>query len=92
MAPSTPWLPLALGAALLAFLGTAGCGAKGREPAQQAAAEKAAPPIVLGAQDVATARLSAADAGVVLTGSLQPAWIVSVKAQVPGTVEGIRGD
>lgn len=92
MARSTPWLHLVLGAALLASLGTAGCGAKGQEPGKQAAAEKAAPPIVLGAQDVATARLSAADAGVVVTGSLQPAWIVSVKAQVPGTVEGIRVD
>jgi membrane fusion protein, multidrug efflux system len=43
-------------------------------------------PIVLGAQDVALANRTRLTTGVVLTGSLAPAWQVSVKAQVPGTI------
>lgn len=91
MARATPRFHLVLTAALPLLLGAAGCGPKQDEKAK-GNAETTPQAVVLGAQDLATAHLSAADAGVVVTGSLQPAWIVSVKAQVPGTVQGIRAD
>lgn len=73
-----------LGAALLM---TACGGAKQEETA--AAEEK---PLMLSAQDVAAAQLSSISGGSTLTGSLQPAWIVKISAQVPGTVRSIAAD
>ncbi len=49
-------------------------------------------PIVLGAQDVAVAARTRLTSGVVLTGSLEPAWQVSVKAQVAGPVVTLEVD
>lgn len=66
----------------------AGC--KGKE--NDAAAAEEEKPIVLGQQDVAPVRLMAVNEGVVLTGSLQPAQMVSVKAQVPGRIASIAVD
>lgn len=77
--------PLMLCAAALTAFTLASC--KGK--ANEAAAE---PEIVLGQSDIATAHLAAINAGSVLTGSLQPAWIVAVKAQVPGTIEDLKVD
>ncbi|HEX6558053.1 MAG TPA: efflux RND transporter periplasmic adaptor subunit [Longimicrobiales bacterium] len=68
-------------------LSAAGCKAKPKSA--DAAEEK---PIVLGAQDVAAVQRAQINTGSVLTGSLQPAWVVSVKAQVPGTVASISVD
>jgi RND family efflux transporter MFP subunit len=48
--------------------------------------------IILGEQDVAAVRRSQVSAGTVLTGSLQPGWVVNVKAQVAGTIAGIHVD
>lgn len=63
------------------------CGGKQAEETTQ---ER--PPLVLSDQDVATAQLSTIAGGAVLTGSLQPAWIVTISAQVPGTMQSIAVD
>ena len=78
-----------LGAAALTAL--AACGG---ETAEGAAADSAAATqaVVLGAQDVAEARVSPISAGVTLTGSLLPANSVTLTAQVAGTVQGVRVD
>lgn len=49
-------------------------------------------PLVLSDQDVASARLSSVAGGAVLTGSLQPAWMITISAQVPGTMQRIAVD
>jgi membrane fusion protein, multidrug efflux system len=78
----------AIRATLLAALviGAAACGKK-----EEAAAVEEKP-LVLGAQDVGSVRLARINAGTVLTGSLQPGMVVSVKAQVPGTIASMAGD
>lgn len=48
--------------------------------------------LVLGPEDVAVARVATVGSGIVLTGSLEPATKVTIKAQVPGTVTGVRVD
>ena len=50
------------------------------------------PPLVLSEQDVAAAQTSTVAGGAVLTGSLQPAWIVTISAQVPGTMQRVAVD
>ncbi len=62
----------------------------GGDKEETAAVEQ--PPLVLSNQDVATAQMSTLMGGAVLTGSLQPAWIVKISAQVPGTVQRIAAD
>jgi RND family efflux transporter MFP subunit len=64
------------------------CG--GNKAAEDATTENQ--PLVLSEQDVASARLSTVAGGAVLTGSLQPAWIVTISAQVPGTMQSIAVD
>ena len=49
-------------------------------------------PIVLSAQDIATAESRTIGASVLVSGTLDPAEVVSVKAQIPGTVTGVRVD
>lgn len=79
--------------AALAVVGLIAAAACGRSSSQETPAEAPAPPrAVLGAQDVAVAERADLTAGVVLTGSLQPYKIVQVKAQVAGTVRGVRVD
>jgi membrane fusion protein, multidrug efflux system len=56
------------------------------------AATVAEKPLVLSAQDVASARLASIAGGAVLTGTLQPGWIVTISAQVPGTVQSLAVD
>jgi RND family efflux transporter MFP subunit len=60
------------------------------ETAGGAVADSAA--IILGAQDVAVAERADVASGILLTGSLQPSEQVTIRAQVPGTVEGVRVD
>lgn len=70
-----------------------GCAAdEGDGSEAEAAAVLEERPILLGQEDVATAALGDMAGGVVITGSLQPANQVTVKAQVPGTVTGITVD
>jgi RND family efflux transporter MFP subunit len=52
----------------------------------------AAPPIVVSPSDIATAEARTIGAAVLISGNLDPADIVVVKAQVPGTVTGVRVD
>lgn len=52
----------------------------------------ATPSIVLGPDDVATARMTDVATGIVLTGSLDPSEIVEVKAQVAGTIATLAAD
>lgn len=75
-------LPVALLGALAA------CG--GSETAEGAVAE--VQPVVLGEGDVATARLAQLQTGPTLTGSLRPADVVALKAQVGGTISDLRVD
>jgi membrane fusion protein, multidrug efflux system len=49
-------------------------------------------PIIVSAQDIATAESRTIGAAVLVSGSLDPADIVLVKAQIPGTVNGVRVD
>jgi membrane fusion protein (multidrug efflux system) len=72
-----------------ALLMTACGGDKAETEAAAAAEEK---PMVLSAQDVASAQLSTIAGGSTITGSLQPAWIVTISAQVPGTVQSLSVD
>lgn len=64
----------------------------GEESAEAAAAPAEARPVRLGAEDVTLATTSTVDAGVVITGTLQPAFLAKVKAQVPGTVVRVGVD
>jgi RND family efflux transporter MFP subunit len=68
---------------------TAATGCSQQQGAATTAEER---PIVLGAEDVATAMKTQLTSGVVLTGSLEPAWQVIVKAQVPGTLADLHVD
>jgi RND family efflux transporter MFP subunit len=77
------------GVLLGALVTVAACG--GSEAAEgSSAGEQSA--LVLGAGDVAVAQRSEIAGGVVLTGSLNPYRVVDVRAQVPGTVTGLRVD
>ena len=48
--------------------------------------------IILGAQDVAVAERADIASGILLTGSLEPSEQVTIRAQVPGTMSGVRVD
>ena len=60
-------------------------GSKGDEAA-------VAPPVLLTAADVATATTADVGATVVVSGALDPADVVRVRAQVAGTIRGLRVD
>lgn len=76
---------------LLALVAVAGCrGAEDDNAASAAPAEER--PVQLSPADVTTAATGTLDAGVVITGSLQPAFQAKIKAQVPGTVTGVKVD
>lgn len=49
-------------------------------------------PIIVSAGDIATAESRVIGAAVLVSGNLDPAEIVVIKAQVPGTVTGVRVD
>jgi membrane fusion protein (multidrug efflux system) len=93
--PMTPTrLVLALGATLL----LAACGDGDAPPTQDSAAGATdasggvAGPVVLAPQDIATATTRAVSSVVTLSGNLDPADVVQVRAQIPGTVGGVRVD
>lgn len=50
------------------------------------------PPLFLGPSDVAIARLADIGSAVVISGPLEPAQVVNVRAQASGTVTGLRVD
>jgi RND family efflux transporter MFP subunit len=77
----------AVAAVLALVLIAAGC--SGKPESAAAAAEK---PMILGPADVAIVQRAPINTGAIVTGTLQPAWVVSVKAQVPGTVMSIDAD
>jgi RND family efflux transporter MFP subunit len=85
------WPRLSTGLVLVAGLGAglAGCGRGG---SAATAGQGSDVVVALGARDVAEARIGEVNAGVSLTGSLQPYRVVNIFAQVPGTVAGIRFD
>lgn len=76
-----------------ALLGLGACGGGDAAGADaNTDADAGANTVVLGPRDVATATVSEMTGGVVLTGSLNPYRSAEVRAQVPGTVTGIRVD
>lgn len=79
-----------LGAVALA-LALAACGGGAAERADEAAASEPGA-LVLAPGDVAEARLDTLDAGVVVSGNLDPYRQVEVRAQVPGVVTELRVD
>lgn len=76
-------------ALLAASIISAACGGGTTDEADAATA---AAPTILGAQDVAVAERADVAAGILLTGSLQPADMVTIHAQVPGTMQSVRVD
>lgn len=71
---------------LLAVGATAGCGGETAPEASEA------PVVALAPQDVATARTSSLETGVVLSGTLQPSERATVTAQVAGTIGQVNVD
>jgi RND family efflux transporter MFP subunit len=64
---------------------------KAKEPA--AGADSSAPnAIVINPSDIATAQTQTVGSAILISGNLDPATTVVVKAQVPGTVAGVRVD
>ena len=74
----------------LALFLAAACG--GPSSAEEAATPAEAPAAILGAQDVAIAERADVAGGITISGSLQPADVVTIRAQVPGTMTGVRVD
>ena len=75
----------------LALPALAAC-SKGEGTTEDSAAAASPAAMVLGPQDVATAREGDAGAGLVLSGPLEPKERVTIRAQVPGTVRNLRVD
>jgi RND family efflux transporter MFP subunit len=76
-------VPLVLFAAI-----ASACG----KPDSEAEGAAAPVPVVLSAQDVAIAETRTIGAAVLVSGNLDPADVVSVKAQIPGTVTRVSVD
>ena len=74
---------------LSALVVTAACSGGSAEETAPAADSTA---IILGAQDVAVAERADIASGILLTGSLEPSEQVTIRAQVPGTMSGVRVD
>ena len=64
----------------------------GGSSAEEADTPTAAPAAILGAQDIAVAERADIAAGILLTGSLQPADMVTIRAQVAGTMRTVNVD
>lgn len=88
-----PMTPRRFALASVAVLSLAACGG-GDEAASPAdsVATPASDGIVLSPQDVATATTRTISTAVTVSGNLDPAQIVQVRAQIPGTVQGVRVD
>jgi len=80
----------ALAATAMAML--AGCGGGGEAGEAKAGTPAATPEVVLAPSDVAPATTTELQGAVGLAGSLEPARVVEVKAQVPGVVQGLTVD
>lgn len=80
-----------IGLAVVAGAILAACGG-GDEAPSATDSIAAAEPIVLAPQDVATAMTRTVATAVTVSGNLDPAQVVQVRAQVPGMVEGVRVD
>ncbi len=80
-----------LAATLVLAAVATGCG--GAEKADNTK-DAATPPMVLtlGARDVAVAESSRLEAGVPISGSLDPSELAEIKAQISGTITGLRVD
>ncbi|MEO5569001.1 MAG: efflux RND transporter periplasmic adaptor subunit [Gemmatimonadaceae bacterium] len=74
---------------LLALAASAACT---RTDDAASADSAAAPSIVLSALDIATVESRTIGAAVLVSGNLDPADVVVVKAQIPGTITGLRVD
>ncbi|MGH7636996.1 MAG: efflux RND transporter periplasmic adaptor subunit [Gemmatimonadaceae bacterium] len=82
-------LPPLVAALLLAC----GGGDDDAQPSRDSAAGTAvAAPVVLGPQDLATATTRAISSAIHVSGNLDPAEVVQLRAQIPGTVQGVRVD
>ena len=91
MTPPMPLRRFAL--ATVAGLTLAACGGDDDVPsAADSVATPASDAIVLSPQDVTTALTRTISTAVVVSGNLDPAQIVQVRAQIPGTVQGVRVD
>lgn len=75
---------------LAAALVVSGCGKQTADGNAADSSEVA--PIVLNAQDIATVETRPIGASIIVSGNLDPADVVTLKAQVPGTVTGVRVD
>jgi membrane fusion protein (multidrug efflux system) len=78
--------------AALAALAAACGGDTEPDTRDSAAGVAVAAPVVLGAQDIATATTRSISSAVTVSGNLDPADVVQLRAQVPGTVQGVRVD
>jgi membrane fusion protein (multidrug efflux system) len=90
-------LPMHRSAPIALLVLLAACGGTDDTPTPTVESTAAsAPPtgtsIVLAPQDLATAEMSAIGTALTLTGNLDPAQVVQVRAQVPGVVGGVRVD
>ena len=75
---------------VLAIMTAAAC--SGSSSAEETGSLTETPAAILGAQDVAVAQRADVAGGIVLTGSLRPADVVTIRAQVPGTMASVRVD
>ncbi|MGH7470094.1 MAG: efflux RND transporter periplasmic adaptor subunit [Longimicrobiales bacterium] len=89
MSTTTMTIERAVALSVMSLMMLMGTGCSQQQGAATTTEER---PIVLGAEDVATVTKTRLTSGVVLTGSLEPAWRVSVKAQVPGTLRSLNAD
>ncbi len=79
----------ALAVALTLAVTAAGCGGGSEKPETAAQEEKI---LTLGERDVAVAENIRLEAGVPVSGTLEPSETADVKAQISGTITGIRAD
>jgi len=76
-------------ATVVALSALSACGGEASNAATDSAAASA---LVLAPADLATATTRTVSAAVIVSGNLDPADVVQVRAQVPGTVQGVRAD
>jgi RND family efflux transporter MFP subunit len=77
---------------LAALVALTGCGGDETPAAGAADSVATANALVLAPSDLATAAMRPMGAAVMVSGNLDPADVVQVRAQVPGQVEGVRVD
>lgn len=93
MSAHLTWIRIGAAAAAAVAAMLAACGGRdARVAGDSAAGASTAARVVLAPADLATATVRSVSAVVVLSGNLDPAEVVQVRAQVPGTVQGVRVD